>query len=163
MRKVKLVCKSLNLVKIVEVNDLNDSIAFAKDILKSAIDKGIKDPKVRIYDEWGDGKFESVAWTIITKKDIVEKFYETATLTDYELETLKMIINSYKEYGVENSDYYNIFNKGDRKRRGAVSSLIKKQVIDWCNCPNCFNPIYPVHNFKSTCEKYELDISSIKI
>ena len=99
-----------------------------------------------------------MAWTIITKKDIVEKIYEPATLTDYELETLKLIIKEYDESGIENTDYYNTFGYGDKKRRGAVSSLIKKQVIDSNICPNCFNPIYPIHNFKSTCEKYNIVI-----
>ena len=151
--KVKLVCKALNVNKEIEINDLFDSINPAKEIVKEAVNQGIKDPKVRIY-----GEYDSVAWTVITKKDIVEKIYQPATLTDYELETLKLIILEYKTYGVDNTDYYNTFSYGDKKRRGAISSLIKKQVIDCNICPDCFNPIFPIHNFKSTCEKYNLEI-----
>lgn len=151
---VKLICKALNVNKEIEVDDLFKAIEPAKEIVREAVKQGIKDPRVRIYDEYDS----YVAWTIITKKDIVEKIYEPATLTDYELETLKMIINEYKQYGIDNTDYYNTFGTGDKKRRGAVSSLIKKQVIDSNICPNCFNPIYPIHNFKSTCEKYNIEI-----
>lgn len=152
--KVRLVCKALDVKKEIEVKDLFEAIDPAKELVREAINKGIKDPRVRIYDEID----YYVAWTIITKKDIVEKIYEPATLTDYELETLKLIIKEYDESGIENTDYYNTFGYGDKKRRGAVSSLIKKQVIDSNICPNCFNPIYPIHNFKSTCEKYNIVI-----
>lgn len=154
--KVRLVCKALDVKKEIEVKDLFEAIEPAKELVKEALSKGIKDPRVRIYDEID----YYVAWTIITKKDIVEKIYEPATLTDYELETLKLIIKEYAESGIDNTDYYNTFGYGDKKRRGAVSSLIKKQIVDSNICPNCFNPIYPIHNFKSTCEKYNIEIPS---
>ena len=153
--KVKLVCKALNATKEIEVQDLFDSIDLAKEMVKEALTKGIKEPRVRICTP-----YDNVAWSVITKKDIVEKVYQEATLTDYELETLKEIVRSYKESGIENTDYYNTFGYGDRKRRGAVSSLIKKQVIDSNICPDCFNPIFPIHNFISTCKKYGLEIPS---
>lgn len=151
--KARLICKALDLKKEIEVDDLFKTIEPAKEIVREAINKGIKEPRVRIYIE-----YDNVAWTVITKKDIVEKIYQPATLTDYELETLKLIIDEYKAGGIDNTDYYNTFGYGDRKRRGAVSSLIKKQVVDSNICPDCFNPIYPIHNFKSTCEKYNIEI-----
>lgn len=153
--KVKLVCKTLNIKKEIEVEDLFDSINYAKKIVKEAVNQGVQNPKVRIYTEYDD-----VAWTIITKKDIVEKIYQEATLTEYELDTLKEIVKSYAEDGIENTDYYNTFGYNDRKRRGALSSLIKKQVVDCNICPDCFNPIYPIHNFLSTCKKYNIEVPS---
>ena len=158
MRKIKLVCRATKTTKEIEVEDLFDSINPAKEMVRDAVEKGIKDPKVYIYVEFSHNAYQtfydSVAWSVITKKDIVEKIYQSAELTDYELETLKMLVNSYEEVGIENSDYWNVFGYGDRKRRGAISSLIKKQVIDSNICPDCFNPIFPVHNFISTCKKY---------
>ena len=153
--KVKLVCKTLNVKKEIEVEDLFDSINYAKEIVKEAVNQEVQNPKVRIYTEYDD-----VAWAIITKKDIVEKIYQEATLTEYELDTLKEIVKSYAESGIENTDYYNTFGYNDRKRRGALSSLIKKQVVDCNICPDCFNPIYPIHNFLSTCKKYNIEVPS---
>ena len=150
---IKLVCKALNLKKEIEVKDLFDAINPAKEIVKEALAKGINDPRVRIVD-----CYYNETWATITKKDIKEKIYAPATLTDYELETLTLIVDSYKNNDVENTDYYNTFGYGDQKRRGAISSLIKKQVIDSNIDPNSFNPIFPIHNFKSTCEKYNLEI-----
>lgn len=156
--KITLKCKALEIKKEVEVEDLFDSIPVAKEIVKEALSKGIKEPRVGIYTS-----YDSVAWAVITKKDVKEKVYEAATLTEFELETLQKIVASYKEDGVENSDYYNIFGLEDKKTKGALGSLTRKGVVDRNNCPGCFNPIYPIHNFESTCEKYHIDISNIDL
>lgn len=155
--KVLLKCKALGIKKEFVVKDLFDSIPIAKEYVKEAINKGIKEPRVSIYIP-----YDNVAWAIITKKDVREKVFQSATLTEFEVETLKKIVSSYKECGIENSDYYNVFGFEDKKTKGALGSLTRKGVVDRNNCPNCFNPIYPSHNFISTCEKYNIEISSLK-
>lgn len=156
--KITLKCKALEIKKEIEVKDLFDSIPFAKELVKEALNKGVKDPRVSIYTP-----YDSVAWAVITKKDVKEKVYQSAELTDFELETLQKIVTSYKESGVENSDYYNIFGFEDKQTKGALGSLTRKGVVDRNNCPDCFNPIFPAHNFKSTCEKYHIDINNIDL
>lgn len=155
--KITLKCKALEIKKEVELDDLFDSIPIAKELVKEALNKGIKEPKVNIY-----SPYNRVAWTVITKKDVKEKIIQPATLTEFELKTLKKIIESYRESGIENSDYYNVFGFEDKQTRGALGSLQRKGVIDRNNCPDCFNPIYPAHNFNLTCEKYDIDFSDIK-
>ena len=156
--KVILKCKALEIKKEIELENLFDSIPVAKELVKEALSKGIKEPRVSIYTP-----YDNVAWTIITKKDVKEKVYQVATLTEFELEVLQKIVNSYRESGVENSDYYNVFGCEDKQTRGALGSLQRKGVIDKNNCPNCFNPIYPAHNFNSTCEKYHIEIKDITL
>lgn len=148
----------------------NDLIQYglpkAKYLIKKELSNGEKNPEVSIHEAIVDNNNKYIgytmpAWTIITKKDVAEKITNAQELTEYELETLKEIVKSYITSGVENTDYYNVFGFDDRKRRGALGSLTRKQVVNRNNCPECFNSIYPSHTFKATCEKYNIDISKV--
>lgn len=154
--KLRLVLKATNEIKEIEVEDMFDSIDIAKDMVREALKNGVKNPKVRIMTYYGSRATD--VWTIITKTDVREKIYQAATLTDFELDTLKKIVKNYIESGVDNTDYYNTFGFNDKSRKGAVASLIRKQVVIVNRDPGCFNPIFPDINLKSTCEKYGIEV-----
>ncbi len=142
---------------ILENTNFNEALEYAKELIKE-----VNTRKVKIYNVMKD-TIMYPATIIITNKDIQPKKTEAQNLTNYELIILKQLIDEYIRIGVENCDYYNVYEINDKKIKGALGSLTRKQVIYKNNCPDCFNPIFPYNTFKATCEKYNIDINNKEI
>lgn len=83
-------------------------------------------------------------------------------ITELEREMLTAINEGYSKWGVENTDFYNVFGfdaDQNRELRGTFSSLKKKGIVDHYKQKYCFCPIYPNRKYIEVMEEMGAEIS----
>ena len=151
--KYKLKIKGEEPILIQDNNSFDDVVTKAKTMVKDRLALGQR-VEVSVYvDDEIDIVIRPIDVEGQTRRDDIR-------LIDYEIETLKLLFKDYETVGVENSDYYNVYGRTDsRRRRGAISSLTKKGIINHVKAPKYFNPIFPGINIEVVLNKYEEELN----